>query len=169
MHRHFRMFAAYNQWANRLVYEACAGLTDEEYRTDKGAFFGSAHRTLNHLLTADRIWLRRITGEGSLPATLDAILFDDFSELRAARTAEDERIIAVVDSLTEEKLAASFTYTPISNPVPITQPLGPVLSHLFNHQTHHRGQLHMILTALGKPSLVLDLVYFIRSEGKQWM
>ena len=169
MHRHFRMFAAYNQWANRLVYEACADLTDEEYRTDKGAFFGSAHRTLNHLLTADRIWLRRITGEGSLPATLDAILFDDFSELRAARAAEDERIIAVVDSLTEEKLAASFTYTPISNPVPITQPLAPVLSHLFNHQTHHRGQLHMILTALGKPSLVLDLVYFIRSEGKQWM
>ena len=169
MHRHFQMLADYNRWANRSVYEACAGLTEEEYRANKGAFFGSACRTLNHLLVADRIWLRRMTGEGPAPTALDTILFEDFSELRTARVAEDERMIAFIDSLTDEKLAGTFSYTSLTNPAPFTQPLGPVLSHVFNHQTHHRGQVHMILTALGRPSLVLDLVYFLRGEGKRWM
>ena len=169
MHRHFQMFADYNRWANALVYDACAALSDEEYRADKGAFFGSAHRTLNHLLAADRIWLKRMTGSGTAPEALDAILFDEFGELREAREVEDQRLIGLVGTLTEEQLAQPFTYTPISNPTAITQPLGPVLSHVFNHQTHHRGQVHMILSTLGKPSLALDLIYFLRSDGRHWM
>lgn len=169
MRRHFQMFADYNRWANDRTYQACAELTDDEYRADTGAFFGSAHRTLNHLLTADRIWLRRMTGTGDAPDALDAVLFEEFAELRAARAAEDRRIIDFVETLDDERIAGAFTYTPISNPKPITQPLGPVLSHVFNHQTHHRGQVHMILTSLGKPSLVLDLVYFLRSDGQRWM
>lgn len=169
MRRHFQMFADYNRWANDRTYQACAELTDDEYRADRGAFFGSAHRTLNHLLTADRIWLRRMTGTGDAPDALDAVLFEEFAELRAARAAEDRRIIDFVETLDDERIAGAFTYTPISNPKPITQPLGPVLSHVFNHQTHHRGQVHMILTSLGKPSLVLDLVYFLRSDGQRWM
>ena len=169
MHRHFQMFADYNQWANARIYEACSALTDEEYRADKGAFFGSAHRTLNHLLATDRIWVKRMTGHGEAPSTLDAVLFEDFDALRQARLKEDQRLIEFVDTLDDEQISRSFTYTPISNPVAITQPLGPVLSHVFNHQTHHRGQMHAILTALGKPSLVLDLVYFLRAGGRKWM
>lgn len=169
MRRHFQMFADYNRWANALVYEACAGLTSEEYRADRGAFFGSAHRTLNHLLCADRIWLKRMTGSGEAPAALDTVLFDDLEALRAARVAEDQRLIDFVETLDDERIAGSFTYTPITIPEPITQPLGPVLTHVFNHQTHHRGQIHMILTSLGRPSVVLDFVYFLRGDGKRWL
>jgi uncharacterized damage-inducible protein DinB len=169
MRRHFQMFADYNRWANALVYKACADLTEAEYRADQGAFFGSAHRTLNHLLCADRIWLKRVTGSGEAPTALDTILHEDFAALREARIAEDQRIIDWIDTLDEGKLAASFTYSPISSSTVITQPLGPVLAHVFNHPTHHRGQVHMILTSLGRPSVVLDLDYFLRGDGKRWL
>lgn len=168
MLKHFQMFADYNRWANARIYDACALLSEEDFRADKGAFFGSAQGTLNHLLVADRIWLKRFTGQGDAPASLDGALHGDFAALRAAREAEDQRIIAWVDTLTEADLATMITYTPITMPEKITQPLGPVLAHVFNHQTHHRGQVHTILTSLGRPSVVLDLVYFLRRDGKQW-
>jgi len=166
---HYRMFAAYNRWANRLLYQAATALTDAQYRENRGAFFGSLHATLNHLLAADRIWMKRFTGSGDAPFSLDAILFDDLATLSSARATEDERIFAWIDGLTEANLAGLFTYTPITIPVPITQRIAPALAHFFNHQTHHRGQCHMTLTALGQPSLVLDLVYFLRTEdGQKW-
>ncbi|MBY5803521.1 DinB family protein [Rhizobium ruizarguesonis] len=169
MLRHYRMFAAYNRWANRQVYAAAAELSDAEFRSDRGAFFGSLHRTLNHLIVADRIWMKRFTGTGEAPTTLDAVLFEDRDALAAARKAEDERIIAWTGMLDERTLAADFTYVTVVQPVEITQPLSAALAHFFNHQTHHRGQCHMTLTALGKPSLTLDLIYFLRSEGREWM
>jgi len=165
---HYRMFADYNRWANRLVYTAAAELSDAEYRQDKGAFFGSLHRTLNHILTADRIWMKRFTQQGEAPTRLDAVLHDDLAGLAAARAAEDERIIAWIDSLDEARLTAHFTYSPLTRPEKIDQRLGPTLSHFFNHQTHHRGQAHAILTALGRPSLTLDLVFFLRTVGEKW-
>lgn len=168
MLRHLQMFADYNRWANARVYEACADLSEEEFRADKGAFFGSAQRTLNHLLAADRIWQKRFTGTGEAPASLDMILFEDFAEMRAAREAEDRRLIDWVNSLTNDDLRRIVSYSPITMPTKIEQPLGPILSHVFNHQTHHRGQVHTILTSLGKPSLVLDLIYFLRGEGERW-
>ncbi|TBC72495.1 DinB family protein [Rhizobium beringeri] len=169
MLRHYRMFAAYNRWANTQVYAAAAELSDAEFRNDRGAFFGSLHRTLNHLIVADRIWMKRFTGTGEAPTTLDAVLFEDRNALAAARKIEDERIIAWTGMLDERTLAANFTYVTVVQPVEITQPLSAALAHFFNHQTHHRGQCHMTLTALGKPSLTLDLIYFLRSEGREWM
>ncbi|RXT29174.1 damage-inducible protein DinB [Rhizobium leguminosarum] len=169
MLRHYRMFAAYNRWANTQVYAAAAELSDADFRSDRGAFFGSLHRTLNHLLVADRIWMKRFTGAGEAPTTLDAVLFEELDTLAAARKAEDERIIAWTDMLDEATLAANFTYVTVVQPVEITQPLASALAHFFNHQTHHRGQCHMTLTGLGKPSLTLDLIYFLRSEGREWM
>ena len=160
---HYRMFADYNLWANRLVYEAAGRLDDAQYRQNKGAFFGSLHATLNHVLAADRIWMKRFTSTGDAPTTLDGILFDNFTELATARAAEDARIVTFVASLTENALAGRFTYTPVSNPTPVTQRLAPPLAHFFNHQTHHRGQCHMTLTALGSPSLALDMSYFLRA------
>ncbi|MFB2551146.1 DinB family protein [Ensifer soli] len=168
MIEHFRMFAAYNIWANRRVYGAAAALDDRAYRQEAGAFFGSLHRTLNHLLVADRVWMRRFTGSGPQPQALDEILHEDFAGLEAARDAEDARIRDWIDGLAAEALDAPFTYSPISSPAIITQRLGAALSHMFNHQTHHRGQCHAILTGIGGPSLVLDLVYFLRAEGAEF-
>ena len=84
MKQHFRMFAAYNKWANGRIYEAASQLSHDEFERNTGAFFKSMMGTLNHLLVADRIWMKRFTGEGDAPTTLDAILARDFARLRAA-------------------------------------------------------------------------------------
>jgi uncharacterized damage-inducible protein DinB len=96
---HYRMFGRYNVWANSRLYDAAARLSTEQYRVDRGAFFKSVHGTLNHLLVTDRIWMQRFTGEGDAPNRLDAILFEGFDDLRAARAAEDRRIVDFVDGL----------------------------------------------------------------------
>lgn len=169
MLRHFKMLADYNRWANVQVYDAAARLSDAEFHEDRGAFFGSLHGTLNHLLVTDRLWMHRFNGTGVAPAALGVILHDDLAGLRATRVAEDRRIIAWIETLDAAALAADVTYTSVLRPGAITHPLHLAIAHMFNHQTHHRGQCHTILTALGKPSLVLDLLYFLRSEGLQWM
>jgi uncharacterized damage-inducible protein DinB len=162
--QHFQMFAAYNSWANQRVYDAAAELDDDELNRDTGAFFRSMTGTLNHLLAADRIWMKRFTGEGDAPASLDEILFDELPPLRAAREAEDRRIVKWVGGLGEEALSGRFTYMTVSDMRTISQRLAPSLAHFFNHQTHHRGQAHMILTSLGRPSPTLDLIHFQRTE-----
>ncbi|SKA33783.1 Uncharacterized damage-inducible protein DinB (forms a four-helix bundle) [Enhydrobacter aerosaccus] len=166
MKAHYAEFAAYNAWANRRLYDAASQLSEAEYRADKGAFFKSMHGTLNHLLATDRIWMQRFTGEGDAPQRLDAILHDRLEDLRAARQAEDDRIIAYVDGLDEERLAGVIRYRRVSTPEEFVQPLQPALNHWFNHQTHHRGQAHAILTALGKSAPELDLLYFQRLQAK---
>lgn len=165
----FQMFAAYNQWANGVVYDAAKELTVEEFTANKGAFFGSLMGTLNHLLCGDRVWMRRFTGEGDAPTALNTILHPEFEPLKAARDAEDQRIIRWIDGVDEKALGEKFTYTPITTPQPVTQRLGSAVFHFFNHQTHHRGQCHTILTSLGKPSLTLDLVAFQRVAGQHWL
>ena len=169
MKHHFEMFAAYNRWANRTVYAAARELGDLERNRNQGAFFGSMTGTLNHLLCADRIWMKRFTGQGDAPTALDTILHPNFDGLEKARVVEDERIIDWIGTLAEDRLAANFSYVPITNPQPVTQRLASALSHFFNHQTHHRGQCHMILTSLGRPSITLDMVAFQRSAGKEWL
>ncbi|HEX8049117.1 DinB family protein [Rhizobium sp.] len=169
MHRHFGMFAHYNRWANTLLYDAAAQLSDAEFHENRGAFFGSLRNTLNHLLVADRMWMHRFTGTGEAAAILSAIPHEDLADLRAAREAEDQRIIDWVETLDNAQLAADITYSPVTRPGAITHPLRAAVAQFFNHQTHHRGQCHMTLTALGKPSLELDLIYFLRGEGRHWM
>ncbi len=164
MQQHFRMFAAYNKWANSRIYEAASELSADELERNTGAFFKSMMGTLNHLVVADRIWMKRFTGEGDAPTALDATVHRDFAKLRAARGVEDERIIKWVGSLAAKDFSGRFTYTTVSDMRTISQRLAPALDHFFNHQTHHRGQAHMILTALGKPSVSLDLVLFQRTE-----
>jgi uncharacterized damage-inducible protein DinB len=161
------MFAGYNAWANERIYDAATKLSDADYRADRGAFFKSVHGTLNHLLVGDRIWMQRFTGWGDSPKQLNAILFDDFGELRAARRAEDHRISDFCATLDDAKLAADFSYRTIVNATTITQPLAPALDHFFNHQTHHRGQVHALLTAIGGHDLApsLDLILFQRETG----
>jgi uncharacterized damage-inducible protein DinB len=164
MRRHFQMFAAYNRWANAVLYDAAAELSPDELARDAGVFFGSLIGTLNHILAADRIWMKRFTGEGAAPASLDAILYPALPVLRAAREAEDERIVAWIGSLPDAAFAGRFTNLNGTDIRTITPRQAPALAHFFNHQTHHRGQAHAVLTALGRPSPALDLVYFQRTE-----
>ncbi|MDP4021979.1 DinB family protein [Methylobacterium sp. NEAU 140] len=157
---HMRTMAAYNAWANERLYAAAASLPDDAYRQAAGAFFGSLHGTLNHLLVTDRLWLRRLTGEGDAPDRLDVILFERLDALRQARVAEDARLETYVAGLSPDALTAHVDYATTSG-VPQRQPRSEALAHLFNHQTHHRGQAHAILTRLGvaePPSLDLLLM-----------
>ena len=162
MKARYTTFAGYNAWANRRLFEAAAQLSDADYRADRGVFFRSMHGTLNHLLATDRIWMQRFTGGGDAPDRLDAILHDDFAGLRAAREAEDRRIVDWIAGLDEARLARDIRYRRVSSPEIFVQPLMPALDHWFNHQAHHRGQAHAVLTGLGQAAPELDLLYFQR-------
>jgi uncharacterized damage-inducible protein DinB len=159
----FGQLAAYNRWANRRLYEEAGRLPDAERKRDLGLFFHSLHGTLNHLLVADRVWLRRLTGTGPEPQRLNEILFDDFEALRAARETEDARIIGFIDGLTEDEIEKPFEYSTLSGKHH-SQVRRDTLTHFFNHQTHHRGQAHAALTILGvaEPAS-LDLLAMQRS------
>jgi uncharacterized damage-inducible protein DinB len=161
----YTMFAGYNAWANRHLYDAAAQLNDADYRADRGAFFKSMHGTLNHLLTADWVWMRRFTGEGPSPTRLDTINHEGLADLRVAREAEDRRIATYIESLDEARLAGSIRYRRVSTPEEFVQPLMPALDHFFNHQTHHRGQAHSILCGFGRRDLVLDLLAYQRKTA----
>jgi uncharacterized damage-inducible protein DinB len=161
----FGMLAAYNAWANDRLYAAAAQLADADYRADRGVFFGSLHGTLNHLLLADRIWMHRFTGEGEEPAALDATLFEDLAALRTAREAEDARIVAYVAARSEADFAGAVRYRSTRSPAVIEQRLAHLLIHFFNHQTHHRGQAHGILTGFAAEAPSLDLLVFQRATG----
>ena len=148
-HERYRMFAAYNAWANERIYDAAAKLTDSDYRADRGAFFKSMHGTLNHMLVADRIWMRRFTERRRGAATARRNLFDSLpARDAAAREAEDRRIHRVCRLARCREACRDFTYRTITNPTTVIQPLAPALDHFFNHHTHHRGQLHCLLTAI---------------------
>jgi uncharacterized damage-inducible protein DinB len=167
MKSRYQMFAGYNAWSNERLYAAAATVPDADYRADRGAFFKSLHGTLNHLLVGDLMWMRRFTGAGQQPPSLDAILHDDFEALREARRKEDTLICRYVDRLSEADLNATLRYRTVVRPQTIEQVLAPALDHFFNHQTHHRGQAHVLLTGIigndATPSL--DLIFYQRETG----
>ncbi len=167
MKPYFDMFAGYNRWANRRLYAAARALPDIDYRKPRGAFFSSLHGTLNHLVVSDRIWMRRFTGDGPVQTRLDEILFEDLDGLDAARQAEDDRIVGYVDGLSEADLTSTFSFRTIVKPQDITQPLAPALGHFFNHQTHHRGQAHCLVTEIAGNDAMpsLDLIIYQRETG----
>ncbi len=162
MKSHYTMFAGYNAWANRRLYDAAALLSDADYRAVRGAFFKSMHGTLNHLLATDRIWMKRFTGDGEAPDRLDTNLHDRLADLDAARTAFDRDIVTWINGLDEARLKGVIRYRRVSTPEEFVQPMMPALDHWFNHQTHHRGHAHMILTSLGRPAPELDLLFYQR-------
>jgi uncharacterized damage-inducible protein DinB len=167
MKSRYQMFAGYNAWCNERLYDAAATVPDADYRADRGAFFKSLHGTLNHLLVADRIWMRRFTGVGALPPSLDAILYDDLESLRTARRTQDTLIRRYIDGLSEADLLGTLRYRTVTNPRDIEQPLAPALDHFFNHQTHHRGQAHGLLSAIlgNDKTPSFDLILFQRETG----
>jgi uncharacterized damage-inducible protein DinB len=165
MKAHFAMMAKYNAWANARVYRVAAAMPDDLYRKEIAAYFKSLHGTLNHLLIADSIWMRRLTGVGGHPDTLNAIMFDDLASLHSARVDMDGRIIQLTRSLSDLDIEEMFEYRMLSGTVQ-RQRRGDSLSHLFNHQTHHRGQAHAILTFLGVAEPPpLDLLIMLREPS----
>jgi len=161
--------ARYNTWMNEKLYALCATLSDDERKRDRGAFFKSIHGTLNHLLLADRVWLARFTGEtvpegfmGPGIRSLDQELYADFEELRRERRLTDGKLSAWVAELTPERLAAPLVYLRRGQKQEF--PLWWAVAHVFNHQTHHRGQVTTLLMQQGSDPGVTDLVAMLRDE-----
>jgi len=152
------MLAAYNRWMNEHLYGVCAGLSDEERKRDRGAFFRSIHGTLNHLLLADRLWMARFTGTPFMVTGLDQELYSDFEALRQGHTRTDADIEAWTAGLSEAELSGRLEYTSVVSPRPGRCEMWLALTHFFNHQTHHRGQLTTLLSQCGLDSGITDLI-----------
>ena len=162
MQGHFQTFARYNAWANERLYKAVGDLPYAEvYKQRPAAYFGSIIKTLNHILVGDRIWLGRIDGSGPDDLTLETVLFDELDDLREARRTEDRRIMGLVDRFEDTHLKIPIAYKDTKG-VAQSTPLGVILAHLFNHQTHHRGQVHAMISEVGAEPPPLDLIYYSR-------
>ena len=144
-----RAMARYNRWMNQRLYTLCAVLEDAERKRDRGAFFGSIHGTLDHLLYGDLALLSRFTGDPPEMPRLGAPLHADFDQLAAERARVDARLLDWADGLTPEWLGRPLAFTSQTDGVTRELPAWTLVVHLFNHQTHHRGQLTTLLSQLG--------------------
>ncbi len=174
--RIYRLYADYNAWMNRKVYEAAAKLDAAEQTRDRGAFFGSIFGTLNHIAVADQIWLHRFAAHfpthaalepiraSRAPTSLDSPQFDTLAGLAKLREQLDAVIVDWIGSLTDADLDATLSYRNIKGEA-FSKPLALVLLHFFNHQTHHRGQTTTLLTQAGQDVGVTDLNALIPDAG----
>ncbi|MDD9939225.1 MAG: DinB family protein [Myxococcales bacterium] len=174
----YRGLAKYNSWMNRKVLDACAQLDDSTRKRDLGAYFGSIHGTLNHVLLADRAWMMRFTGDETRFAfrndagepvrirSLDQELHSDFDTLRRERERLDEAIELWVFGLDQPTIERTLRWYSMNRKREYEQPLWWAISHFFNHQTHHRGQLGTLLNQLGLDLGVTDLGLFIAEDGR---
>jgi uncharacterized damage-inducible protein DinB len=169
---HFPQLAAYNQWMNTKLYAAAAGLTDEALREDRGAFFGSVFGTLNHIAIGDILWFKRIYRAFPDCASLQCVdalpppgfpnmpLSDTLAGLAALRSMLDEAIIAFCAELAPARLNEAFEWTSTRG-VSGRKLLGDVLLHVFNHQTHHRGQATTLFSQMGIDVGATDLLLLL--------
>lgn len=167
--RHVRLMALYNRWMNRRLYDAAGTLSADTLARDRGAFFGSILGTLNHLAVGDSAWLRRFDAPGHWdrlreaidwlpqPQTLREPLAHDLDTLRRLRTRLDDLIVAWSDELIFNDLDRVLVYRNMAGEAQQRQ-VGPLLSHFFNHQTHHRGQATTLLCQAGVDPGVTDLI-----------
>ncbi|QEX17854.1 damage-inducible protein DinB [Hypericibacter terrae] len=164
--RHFSLMARFNQWVNRQLYDKVATLDDEAYRADTGIFFRTIHHTLNHLLVVDRLWIGRVTGSDRGISSLDQILFEDFTSLRAAREAEDRGLIALLDEMPDDRIEALVRFSTIKRDRHFEARVRDLLSGMFNHQTHHRGQIYAVMQQRGMDLPDVDLPFFLPEIGE---
>ncbi len=156
--------ARYNAWANHRLFDACAALAEAEYLAERPAFFRSLHGTLSHLLVVDRLWFARIVGSAPPHRSLDELPYGDFLGLRVAREAEDAQIVEYVDGWAEADFDRLITYTTVAGERHGDR-LSDLLSHVFNHGTHHRGQAHDQLSQTEVAPPPIDLIYYLRETG----
>lgn len=149
-----REMARYNQWQNRSLFREANRLTDAQRKETRGAFFGSIHDTLAHILFGDQAWLFRFTGRPEHKPRAASIaesihVYPDWPELERERLDFDRQIIAWADALDPAWLDGDLTWFSTAIDREVTRPKRQLVAHLFNHQTHHRGQVHCMLTQLG--------------------
>lgn len=168
-----RGFAKYNFEFNKRLFEKVAELSDDDRKKNMGAFFGSIHSTLNHILLADRIWLGRFAqAMPSLRSLHGAALVYEFSSLRqelcsvfadlqTQRTATDNVIVDWAEELTDELLAGPMSYCNFQGKAR-EHLVWVAAAHMFNHQTHHRGQITTLLHQLGLDPGVTDYIAYVQ-------
>lgn len=147
--RYLSTMANYNTWANTRIFELCANLNDYEYRLDRKSFFGSIHCTLNHILLVDILWLARLQSQKPHSIeSLNQILYENFDELRAERVRQDQKLTNYFLSVDSSELSRTLRFRRMdgSNCEGVVEDF---IATLFNHQTHHRGQIHVMLTQSG--------------------
>lgn len=157
--------ARYNAWQNRSVLDAADGLDDAARNLDRGAFFGSIRGTLSHLLWGDQTWMHRFSGSpepavSAIAASPDMVV--DWGELKVQRAAVDQAILQWADDLDAAWLETDLTWFSGAAKRQVTKPAGFLAVHFFNHQTHHRGQVHAMLTAAGVRPEDTDLFFLKR-------
>ncbi len=153
----YQRYAKYNAWMNGKIYGVCADMDDALRKRDQGAFFKSIHGTLNHILFGDRAWMKRFTERPYKIAAMGTDLYDDFEALRAARTEMDEEILEWSSALDREWLSETLTWTSIVDGETRSRPCWLLALHMFNHQTHHRGQLTTLLSQQGLDAGATDI------------
>jgi uncharacterized damage-inducible protein DinB len=154
-----RTMAAYNAEMNRRLYGAAARLSDAERKRDRGAFWSSIHGSLNHILWGDGMWMARFDNwpKPTQPIKESGKLYDDFAALGAAREEADRKIADWAGRIDDKWLAGELTWWSGAAQREVHAPLGLLVAHMFNHQTHHRGQVHAMLTAAGEKTGDTDL------------
>ena len=164
---HFSMLARYSAWATARMLDATARLSDAEYRQDVGLFFRSIHGTLNHLLVGEhQLWFVRFTEGHSPSVALDAEVEPDRAVLEMALRSHAQRWEPWIASVPAARWAGTLNYTTMRGTA-ASLPFAATLAHVFNHATHHRGQITAALTALGQPCPELDLVYFLQMQAME--
>lgn len=155
-----RTMARYNAWQNRSLYAAAAALDDVARRQDRGAFFQSIHGTLCHLLWADRMWLSRFAGTPKPAVRIheSAGLITAWDDLVVERQTFDATLTDWADTLSQDWLSGDLTWFSGATQREMSKPIGLLVTHMFNHQTHHRGQVHAMLTAAGAKPEDTDLM-----------
>jgi uncharacterized damage-inducible protein DinB len=152
-----QLLARYNRWMNERMYAAASRMTDEERKRDRGAFFGSLHRTLNHILWGDRIWIARFTGTPFDVKAYGTDMFDDFAQLAVERENSDRSILDWAGKLSPEWLAGTARYTRSADGTRKELPAWIAATHLFQHAAHHRGQATTLLKQAGHDMGTTDL------------
>lgn len=151
--------ARYNQWLNTRLYAVCQQLSDADRKADKQLFFGTIHHTLNHILWGDTVWLSRFEQSDDAIPALGEELYSDFAQLALARQECDSQIIHWATNVDKSWLEGAVTYTSKSTGKQYTKPAWLLATHLFNHETHHRGQVTAVLSQMGLDYGVTDLPF----------
>jgi uncharacterized damage-inducible protein DinB len=164
--RHFEFMARFNTWVNEKLYASVAQLDAAKYRADCGLFFKSVHATLNHILIVDRLWTGRVQGSDRGVRTLAQILHDDLPALHAARCAEDASMTALMDRLTDAELQSTVRFSTVNRERQVEARVCDMLTGMFNHQTHHRGQIYAVLLQSGLELPDIDVIHYLAETGQ---
>jgi uncharacterized damage-inducible protein DinB len=156
---HCKLMAQYNRWMNEKVFSTCFKLTDSQRKENRGAFFKSIHSTLNHILWVDLSWMARFEGKDLPGGSASSDLYSDFDELFIARKECDSKIVDWSLGIDSSWLESNFRFFSVVYQKELEKPIWVLVDHIFNHQTHHRGQITTLISQFGFDVGVTDLAW----------